>query len=92
MSAKKAKKAKSVAVVDAEVVPTSTNERLVTTHQAAALAACHASSIVHWINDGKLKSFTTPGGHRRIRVTDLKAFLEAQGSYISAALEQAAAE
>jgi excisionase family DNA binding protein len=40
---------------------------------------CHVSSetVVNWIRQGKIKAFSTAGGHRRIHVEDFHGFLEA---------------
>jgi CheY-like chemotaxis protein len=32
--------------------------------------------VIRWIQQGKLKAYTTPGGHYRIRVADFRDFLE----------------
>jgi excisionase family DNA binding protein len=32
--------------------------------------------VLRWIRQGKLKAYTTPGGHYRIRVADFRDFLE----------------
>ena len=40
------------------------------------------SSVVKWVNDGKLPAFRTPGGHRRIRSSDLLRFLRGHGMFI----------
>ncbi len=39
---------------------------------------CHVSqaTIVNWIKNGKLKAYTTPGGHHRILLSDFLSFLE----------------
>lgn len=36
----------------------------------------YPTTVINWINTGKLKAFTTPGGHRRVSEKDLKEFLE----------------
>jgi len=40
--------------------------------------ACHVAhrSVLTWIDDGKLQSYTTPGGHNRIQINDLLDFLK----------------
>ena len=58
------------------------SEKLYTSHQAGALLQMDGSSIVKWANDGKLVTFRTPGGHRRIRQSDLLAFLHTHGMYV----------
>jgi excisionase family DNA binding protein len=36
-------------------------------------------TVLKWVRDGKLKAFTTPGGHHRIERADLVRFLEDHG-------------
>lgn len=57
--------------------PTRKLRRAITTHQAAELCECHFTSIIRWIHEGKIKAYSTPGGHRRIMRPDLVAFLNA---------------
>jgi CheY-like chemotaxis protein len=49
-------------------------ERTYTTHDIAAFCDVYPSSVVHWINTGKLKSYATPGGHHRVTREDLLDF------------------
>lgn len=51
-------------------------EPLFTTHKAAKLLQVDPSSIAAWVDQGKIHAFRTPGGHRRIRRSDLIAFLK----------------
>lgn len=64
------------------------NRGPLTTGQAAQ--HCHVSqaTIVNWIRDGKLRAYTTPGGHHRIRRSDLVAFLERHGMPIHSELRE----
>jgi len=75
----------------APVVAAPTPAKQLTTHEAAKLVGCNPSSIVKWINDGKLRSYHTPGGHRRVMAADLKAFVESTGGFVAPALAAAAA-
>lgn len=52
------------------------SDRLLTSHQVGELLQVNPSSINKWVNDGRIPAFRTPGGHRRIRIGDLVAFLE----------------
>lgn len=52
-------------------------ERTYTTHDIARFCDVYPSSVVHWINSGKLKAYATPGGHHRVTREDLVAFLRA---------------
>ena len=42
---------------------------------------CNVSSktIINWIDQGHIKAYRTPGGHRRINRKDLEAFMKKQG-------------
>lgn len=50
-------------------------ERTYTTHDIAKFCDVYPSSVVHWINSGKLKSYSTPGGHHRVTRENLVEFL-----------------
>jgi CheY-like chemotaxis protein len=43
--------------------------------------------VVKWVNDGLLRAYRTPGGHRRIRSDDLLLFLRERQMYIPAVLQ-----
>ena len=47
-----------------------------TTFQAAKILGVSPPTVIKWTNDGKLKSYRTPGGHRRILVSVLQEFLD----------------
>lgn len=42
-----------------------------TTHKASKYCNVYPSTVINWINEGLLEAFTTPGGHRRIKKSDL---------------------
>lgn len=46
-----------------------------TTHDIAAFCDVSPSSVVQWINNGKLRSYQTAGGHHRVTRADLIEFL-----------------
>lgn len=52
---------------------------------------CHVTppTVGRWIEDGKLPSFTTGGGHRRVWVADLVGFLREHNIPVPADLESA---
>jgi excisionase family DNA binding protein len=47
-----------------------------TTYEIAKFCDVYPSSVIHWINDGKLKAYVTPGGHHRVTREDLLQFLK----------------
>lgn len=50
-------------------------ERTYTTYDIAKFCDVYPSSVVHWINDGKLRTHQTAGGHHRVTREDLLDFL-----------------
>lgn len=51
------------------------SDNFLTSSEAGHLLQVNASSVKKWVDDGLLVAFRTPGGHRRIRATDLVEFL-----------------
>lgn len=51
-------------------------KQVFTTHQAAKICHVHHTTIINWVNNGKIPSYTTPGGHRRIKRSDLIEFMD----------------
>ncbi len=49
-----------------------------TSHEVARLVRMSPSAVLRWIDQGLIQAFRTPGGHRRVRSTDLIAFLKSQ--------------
>ena len=54
-------------------------ERLLTSHEVGALLQCNPSSVNKWVKEERIPAHRTPGGHRRIRASDLLAFLVKHG-------------
>src|SRR5262249_34977795 len=52
------------------------------------LLQVNPSSVKNWVNEGRIAAFRTPGGHRRIRVADLVAFLSVHRMRIPEPLER----
>lgn len=50
-------------------------DQLYTTHDISRLLQVDPSTVSKWIDRGILLAFRTPGGHRRVRSTDLRSFL-----------------
>jgi len=51
-------------------------ERVFTTVDVAKLCKVSLRTVIRWVDEGKLPSFRTPGGHRRVREEDLMKFME----------------
>jgi len=47
------------------------------TFDVAGLLGVDPGSVANWIDSGRLKAHRTPGGHRRVAVADMVAFLRA---------------
>jgi excisionase family DNA binding protein len=57
-------------------ISSSRDDACMSTHQVSRLLQVSPSTVVAWVNEGKLSAFRTPGGHRRVRVSDIRDFLE----------------
>ncbi len=44
------------------------------THSAAKFCRVTPMTIIRWIDEGRIRAYKTPGGHRRIMRADLEAF------------------
>lgn len=51
-------------------------ERVYTTVDLAKVCKVSLRTVIRWVDEGKLISFRTPGGHRRVREADLLKFLD----------------
>jgi excisionase family DNA binding protein len=67
---------------------TLSSETLLTSHQAGSLLQVNPSSINKWVEQGHIEAFRTPGGHRRIRASDLVRFLRAHDMPVPAELSR----
>ncbi|MCB0113212.1 MAG: helix-turn-helix domain-containing protein [Caldilineaceae bacterium] len=47
-----------------------------TLREASELLGIHYSTLRTWADDGQIPVFRTPGGHRRFRLADVRAFLQ----------------
>lgn len=59
--------------------PATSTQRFLGTHQAARFLSVDAGTVIRWADAGKLPSFRTPGGHRRILREDLLRFASDYG-------------
>lgn len=46
-----------------------------TTFEVGRICGVFHTTVINWVNKGKLKAHTTPGGHRRIALPDLLEFM-----------------
>ena len=51
-------------------------ERLFTTVDVAKLCKVSLRTVIRWVDEGRLPSFRTPGGHRRVKEEDLTRFMQ----------------
>ncbi len=54
---------------------TPSQPRLFTTFEVGRICGVFHTTVINWVNKGKLKAHTTPGGHRRIALPDLLEFM-----------------
>lgn len=52
------------------------NKKIFSTREAGQICDVHQTTIINWIRDGRLKAYATCGGHRRIKKSDLLAFMK----------------
>lgn len=50
-----------------------------TTGAVADYCGVDRTTVVRWINQGRLKTLKTPGGQHRVRLEDFKEFLRSHG-------------
>lgn len=50
--------------------------KVYTTFEISRFCSVDISTVMGWVDDGKLKAYRTPGGHRRVSHSDLISFLE----------------
>ncbi len=53
-------------------------DQLLLSRDVAAMFGVDIKTVVRWSDDGKLRCFRTPGGHRRFRLYDVLPLLEAK--------------
>ncbi|MBX3193263.1 MAG: response regulator [Labilithrix sp.] len=65
-------------------------DQLLTSSEVGVLLQVNPSSVKKWVDDGLIQAFRTPGGHRRIRPSDLVEFLHKHRMPIPRDLQDAA--
>jgi CheY-like chemotaxis protein len=68
-------------------VTDSGTERRFTTFEVGRICGVFHTTVINWVNKGKLKAQTTPGGHRRIAASDLVDFMRRFDMPVPADLE-----
>jgi len=58
-----------------------------TTHEVSGFCGVDLTTVINWIEEGKLPAYKTPGGHRRILKEDLILFLKKYKMPISRELD-----
>jgi len=59
-----------------------------TTHDISAICGVALTTVAAWIDKGKLRGFRTPGGHRRVKRTDVVNFLRQYSMPVPTELEE----
>ena len=54
-------------------------EDIMTVFKASKYCNVSPKTIINWIESGHIKAYKTVGGHRRIKISDLEAFMKKQG-------------
>jgi excisionase family DNA binding protein len=52
------------------------NKKVLTTHEVARYLNVFTNTVIHWMNNGKLGGYKTPGGHRRVPREELLRFIK----------------
>lgn len=68
------------------------NEKWLTTTEAADLLGVHPATIRRWADEGDLPMMTTPGGHRRFALSDLNNLASARTQFELVSFENRWAE
>ena len=63
-------------------------EKTFTTFEVARLCGVFHTTVINWVNKGKLDARVTPGGHRRIPLTALLPFMKKYQMPIPAEIEK----
>lgn len=50
--------------------------KVYTTREVGSFCGVDLTTAINWINQGRLKAYKTAGGHRRIKLEDLRKFME----------------
>jgi excisionase family DNA binding protein len=64
-------------------------EKIYTTYQIGKFCQVNIRTVIRWIETNKLKAYSTPGGHRRVKWSDLISFLTQNRMPIPKELEDA---
>ncbi|MEK7382322.1 MAG: response regulator [Elusimicrobiota bacterium] len=62
-------------------------ERTFTTFEVARLCGVFHTTVINWVNKSKLKARVTPGGHRRIPLSELVPFMKKYDMPVPADIE-----
>ena len=68
---------------------TITADSFLSSYQVGALLQVNPRSVNKWVKEGRINAFRTPGGHRRIKASDVVTFLKAHDMPVPKSLEGA---
>ena len=55
------------------------NTGILTPAEAASMLGVHPATLARWVDEGHLRAFRTPGGHRRIPRGEVERLLKEGG-------------
>jgi excisionase family DNA binding protein len=58
-------------------------EKPMTTGQVAKKLFVHMRTVLNWINEGRIKAYSTPGNHRRITREEFNKFCKKYNMVVS---------
>ncbi len=58
------------------IVPESASDQWLSLKEASEILGVHFTTLRKWADEGEIRVFRTPGGHRRFSIADLRRFLE----------------
>ena len=58
-------------------------DRLLTPEEVGTLFRVEVPTVHRWLRQGRLRSVTTPGGHKRVRESVVRSYLDGHSSEVS---------
>ena len=65
--------------------PKNPREPLISTGEASIIVGFPQPTITSWCRTGRLRCYITPGGHYRLRLSDVRAYINTHYEFVDAA-------